>query len=255
MYELTGLSFREYLNFTLGINLKPISFDELIASHTAIAVNLVRELRPLAHFSNYLEHGYYPYFIEEPEFYLQKLSETIEIALNIDLPSSHEISYASVEKIRMLLHIIAVSAPFKPNISKLGERSGISRNSLIQYIRYLEDLRIITGLYPDTKGIGLLQKPEKIYLYHPNLQYALANENSNIGTMRESFFINQLSHLAPLAYTREGDFTFKGYTFEIGGRNKTHKQIKHIEKSFVAADETEIGHQRKIPLWLFGFLY
>ena len=114
---------------------------------------------------------------------------------------------------------------------------------------------MIKGLYPDTKGIGLLQKPEKIYLHHPNLQYALAEDHSNIGNMRESFFINQLSALAPLSYANEGDFVFKGYTFEVGGKNKTNKQVKHLEKSFIAADEIEIGHNHKIPLWLFGFLY
>ena len=119
----------------------------------------------------------------------------------------------------------------------------------------MEELRIIKGLYADTKGIGILQKPEKIYLYHPNLQYALANESSNTGTMRESFFINQLGILAPLQYSKDGDFVFKEFTFEIGEKKKTNKQVKHLENSFVAADDVEIGHQHKIPLWLFGFLY
>lgn len=255
MYELAGLSFREYLNYSLGYNYSPISFDELISNHTQIAIDLIKEIRPLAHFKNYLAYGFYPYFKEDPKLYPQKLAETISLALNIDLPSSYDISYGSIEKIRLLLHIIAASVPFKPNISKLSERIGVSRNSLIQFIRHLEDLRIIKGLYADTKGIGILQKPEKIYLYHPNLQYALANESWNTGTMRESFFINQLGMLAPLQYSKDGDFVFKEYTFEIGEKKKTNKQVKHLENSFVAADDAEIGHQHKIPLWLFGFLY
>jgi len=255
MYELAGLSFREYLNYSLGYNFSPISFDELISNHTQIAIDLIKEIRPLAHFKNYLAYGFYPYFKEDRKLYPQKLAETISLALNIDLPSSYDISYGSIEKIRLLLHIIAASVPFKPNISKLSERIGVSRNSLIQFIRHLEDLRIIKGLYADTKGIGILQKPEKIYLYHPNLQYALANESWNTGTMRESFFINQLGMLAPLQYSKDGDFVFKEYTFEIGGKKKTNKQVKHLENSFVAADDAEIGHQHKIPLWLFGFLY
>jgi predicted AAA+ superfamily ATPase len=255
MYELAGLSFREYLNYTLGYNYSSISFDDLISNHTQIAIDLIKEIRPLAHFKNYLEYGFYPYFKEDPKLYPQKLAETISLALNIDLPSTYDISYGSIEKIRLLLHIIAASVPFKPNISKLSERIGVSRNSLIQFIRHLEELRIIKGLYADTKGIGILQKPEKIYLYHPNLQYALANEVWNTGTMRESFFINQLGMLAPLQYSKDGDFVFKGYTFEIGGKKKTNKQVKHLENSFVAADDVEIGHQHKIPLWLFGLLY
>lgn len=255
MYELSGLSFREYLNFTLKSDFESISFDALIQSHTEIAMDIVQKVHPLAHFSNYLQYGYYPYFIESPKFYPQKLAETISLALNIDLPALQEISYASIEKIRLLLHIISESVPFKPNISKLSERIGVSRNSLILFIRYLEDLRIVKSLYPDTKGIGLLQKPEKIYLYHPNLQYALSKENFNMGNMRESFFINQLGRLSPLSYVQEGDFVYKDYTFEIGGKNKTNGQVKHLDKAFVAADEIEIGHQHKIPLWLFGFLY
>jgi predicted AAA+ superfamily ATPase len=255
MYELAGLSFREYLNYTLGCKYSSISFDDLISNHTQIAIDLIKEIRPLAHFKNYLEYGFYPYFKEDPKLYPQKLAETISLALNIDLPSTYDISYGSIEKIRLLLHIIAASVPFKPNISKLSERIGVSRNSLIQFIRHLEELRIIKGLYADTKGIGILQKPEKIYLYHPNLQYALANEVWNTGTMRESFFINQLGMLAPLQYSKDGDFVFKGYTFEIGGKKKTNKQVKHLENSFVAADDVEIGHQHKIPLWLFGLLY
>lgn len=255
MYELPGLSFREYLNYTEKYNFSPIAFDDLITSHTSIAMEITGQLRPLEHFTDYLRYGYYPYFMESPKLYPQKLAETISLALSIDLPSSQDISYASIEKIRLLLHVVAESVPFKPNISKLSERIGISRNSLILFLRYLEDLRIIKRLYADTKGIGILQKPEKIYLHHPNLQYALAMENSNIGTIRESFFINQAEVVSPLHYTKAGDFFMDGHLFEIGGRKKTHKQIKHLDNAFVAADDIEIGHAHKIPLWLFGFLY
>lgn len=255
MYELTGLSFREYVNFTQGLNLKPFSLEEILQSHTTIALQITQQLKPLAYFSRYLEHGFYPYFMEDPILYPQRLSETISLALDIDLPASHDISYASIEKIRLLLHIIAVSVPFKPNITKLSERIGISRNSLVQYLRYLEDLRIIKGLFTAVAGIGLLQKPEKIYLHHPNIQYALAQGKSNYGNARESFFINQISYLGKPQYTEIGDLIFNNYTFEIGGKNKTNKQIKQQENAYVVADEIEIGHAHKIPLWLFGFLY
>lgn len=255
MYELFGLSYREYLNFALNKSFTAISFDDIIHFHTQIAMDIVGKIQPLAHFKNYFEYGYYPYFLEGTNVYPQKLSETISLAINIDLPSFHDINPTSIEKIRLLLYILAESVPFKPNISKLSERIGVSRNSLIQYLRYLEDMRIIRGLYSDTKGIGILQKPEKIFLHHPNLQYALAKENSNIGNMRESFFINQLGQLGDLSYTPDSDFAYKDFVFEVGGKNKSYKQVKHIEKGYVAADEIEIGHQHKIPLWLFGFLY
>lgn len=255
MYELAGLSFREYLNFTQETALDSINFEQLLENHTKTALEITKIIRPLAHFSDFLKFGYYPYFKEEPQLYHQKLSETISLAMSIDLPSSHDISFSSVEKIRLLLHIISESVPFKPNISKLSERIGISRNSLILFIRYLEDIRVVKCLYTDTKGIGALQKPEKIYMHHPNLQFALATEKPNIGNVRESFFINQLGVLGPIKYTSEGDFAFKNYVFEIGGRGKTNKQIQHLDNSYVVADEIEIGHMHKIPLWLFGFLY
>ncbi|WP_442588445.1 ATP-binding protein [Pedobacter sp. AW31-3R] len=255
MYELSGLSFREYLNFTLKIELEPVGFEQLLQHHTTIAMDIVQTMHPLEYFGNYLEYGHYPYFIENTKLYPQKLAETIGLALSIDLPAFHEINYRSIEKIRLLLQIVAESVPFKPNISKLSERIGISRNNLIMFLKYLEEMRIIKGLYSDTRGFGLLQKPEKIYLHHPNLQYALAHEQSNIGNSRESFFINQIGSLGPVAYAQDGDFVFKGITFEVGGKNKTNKQVKHLVQSFVAADEIEIGHQHKIPLWLFGFLY
>ncbi|MFW6370659.1 MAG: ATP-binding protein [Bacteroidota bacterium] len=255
MYELTGLSFREYLNFTQGIALDPIDFDTLINFHTDFALKISARMRPLSHFQEYLEYGYYPYFKEAPNLYHQKLSETISLALSIDLPFSHDISFSSVEKIRLLLHVISKSVPFKPNISKLSERIGINRNSLVQFIRYLDDMRVINCLYVNTNTISALQKPEKIYMHHPNLQYALASENTNIGNVRESFFINQLGTLGPVNYAPEGDFIFKDYVFEIGGRRKTNKQVKHLKKSFVVADNIEVGHLHKIPLWVFGFMY
>jgi predicted AAA+ superfamily ATPase len=255
MYELAGLSFREYLNFAHDHSFQPVSFEQLIEQHTGIAMKIVEQVRPLEYFGDYLQHGHYPYFLENVKLYPQKLAETISLALSIDLPAFHDISYKSIEKIRLLLHIIAESVPFKPNISKLSERIDISRNTLVLYIKYLEEMRIIRNLYPDVKGIGLLQKPEKIYLHHPNLQYALSDNQSNIGNVRESFFINQLSKIGGVSYAAEGDFVYRNFTFEVGGKNKTNKQVQHLEHSFVAADGIEIGHQHKIPLWLFGFLY
>jgi len=254
MYELQGLSFREYLVLATGKKLLPVTWDELLSNHVEIARQVIKNIRPLEHFSNYLQYGYYPYFLESSQVYLQKLAETISLALSIDLPALHDISLASIEKIRLLLHIIAESVPFKPNISKLSERTGVSRNTLVQFLHYMEDLRIIKGLYPSAKGISLLQKPEKIYLHHPNLHHALASQTPNKGNIRESFFINQVSALLPVTYSSAMDFSAGKYQFEIGGKEKTNQPLGK-ENSFVVFDDVEIGHQHKIPLWLFGFLY
>lgn len=255
MYELFGLSFREYLNFTQKTSFDKISLEDILSDHVGIARKITKEIKPLAYFKKYLQTGYYPYFIENEQSYFQKLNETISLALTVDLPSAYDVNYGSVEKVRLLLYILAESVPFKPNISKLSERVGISRNSLLVFLKYLEEMRISRSLYASTKGIGLLQKPEKIYLYHPNLHYALSPQNSNIGTIRESFFLSQVSPLHTIVYTSTGDFKSGKYTFEIGGKTKKINHIKMVKDAFIVADDIEIGHNNKIPLWLFGFLY
>lgn len=255
MYELPGLSFREFLHFEGVLHQDAISLDELILHHMEVSRTVARTIKPLAFFKTYLQYGYYPYYLENKNAYHQKLAETINIALHTDLPASYGLHYGSIEKIRLLLHVIAESVPFKPNITKLSERIGTSRNSLLEFLRYLEEMRIVRRLYADTKGIGILQKPEKLYLFHPNLNYALSNRQNNTGNMRESFFLNQLAAVGPVAYASQGDFVSAPYTFEIGGKSKTTKQIREVAHAFVAADDIEIGHNRTIPLWLFGFLY
>ncbi len=255
IYELRGLSFREYLSLTLNVLHKKISWEDLLANHIAIARSLIQTFKPLEHFGAYLKHGYYPYFLENVNLYPQKLEETISLALSTDLPALHDLTPGSIEKIRQLLYIIAESAPFKPNISKLSERTGVTRNTLISFLHHLEDLRIINSLYHSTSGIGALQKPEKIFLHHPNLQYALAYSDADIGNIRESFFINQVNAVKKITYTNEGDFAVGRDLFEVGGKDKHQRQSKNFNRSFVAADGIEIGHEHKIPLWMFGFLY
>lgn len=167
----------------------------------------------------------------------------------------HDLSPASIEKIRHLLFIIAESVPFKPNVSKLSERIGVSRNTLISFFHHLEDLKIINGLYHSSSGIGSLQKPEKIFLHHPNLQYALSYARPDIGNIRESFFVNQLSHVGHVTYTTDADFVVDRNLFEVGGPDKKQKQVPGFRNTYIAMDNIEIGHEHKIPLWLFGFLY
>jgi predicted AAA+ superfamily ATPase len=255
LYELFGLSFREYLAFNEINKFDKVTLEDVLVHHVAIARSIVSKIKPLAHFKDYLTFGYYPYFLENKDAYQQKLMETILIAMSTDLPPSYNLSYASIEKIKQLLYILAESVPFKPNITKLSERIGVSRNSLLDFLRYLEELRIVKRLYAATKGIGLLQKPEKLYLYHPNVSYALSYQETNTGSIRESFFINQLGVHHPIEYSATGDFRVGKHLFEIGGKSKSQKQIQNEQNAYIVADNIEIGHKNKVPLWLFGFLY
>ena len=255
MYELTGLSFREYINLITGLTLQPIQISDLILHHNEFAREVIKAVRPLEHFKEYLTTGYYPYFLENKPSYVQKLAETVDLAMNTDLPANSEISYASIEKLKQLLYILAQSVPFQPNVSKLAERIGVSRNTLVHFFKYLEDLRIIKRVFASTHGIGLLQKPDKILMHHPNLQFALADLDANIGSSRESFFVNQAGYKNDVYYTKQGDFLVNGYTYEIGGRNKNYRQIQDVADAYIVADDLEIGINNRLPLWTFGFLY
>jgi len=163
---------------------------------------------------------------------------------------------AYVTKVKQLLVIIAESFPFVPNVSKLSDKIGINRATLLSYLNYLDEIGLTYNLYKDAHGISKLQKPSKVYLENTNVIFLLARNNANIGNLRETFFYNQLSYRHSLGYTDLGDFLVDGqFTFEIGDKEKGHKQIKTVANSYVVADDILYGSQNKIPLWLFGFLY
>jgi predicted AAA+ superfamily ATPase len=163
--------------------------------------------------------------------------------------------YNAILKLRTLLIIIAESVPFKPNIKKLSEQVGISRETLVRYLYLLEKAEVLSLLQSSARGVSRLNKPEKIYLNNPNLMFTLSNQ-INKGTLRETFFFNQAKVKHTLSYTPSGDFLVDdNYTFEIGGKYKNIKQIAGLENGYIAADDIEYGNHHRIPLWLFGFLY
>jgi hypothetical protein len=256
VYNLPGLSLREFINFSTKLNLAPISLDEILANHESVAKQIWKETKPIKWFNQYINHGYYPFFLEGIENYHHKLNGVILQVLESDLPYISGVSYSNINKLKQLLYVISESVPFKPNIEKLSERIGISKNTLKDYLHYLNDALLINMLYSASKGISRLTKPDKIYLHNTNLMFALANTSSNTGNERETFFYNALSPKHTVRYTPKGDFLIDGrYTFEIGGKNKSQKQIQGVKNAYLAVDGIETGYGKQIPLWLFGFLY
>lgn len=256
MYNMPGLSFREYLELKTGIPQPVFNLEEILKNHERIASEIIEKVKPFEYFSTYLQAGYYPFFIETPKTYNQRLESAINQTLEGDLPWIRNISPEVVIKLKKLLGVIAQSAPFKPNIQRISERIGVSRNSLIAYIRYLEEACIIRQLYTSTKGIGSLQKPDKIYFDNSNLIYSLSDLSSQTGTVRETFVLNQLSFAHTITYPKSGDFYVdEKYLLEVGGKGKSQRQIRGIEHSFILSDDIEIGFGNRIPLWLLGFLY
>jgi predicted AAA+ superfamily ATPase len=255
-YNLQGLSFREFLEITGVMMHVPVSLTDILIAHREIEGEVTKKIRPLMHFQNYLSYGYYPFFLENRESYNQKLMAAINLTLEYDLPSMQAIDYSSIYKLKKLLYMLANSVPFKPNVSKLSEQIHTTRATIIQYFDHLKNAQIINLLNTDSMGNGYLAKPEKIYLQNTNIMFALAPETANKGNVRETFFLNQVGYKHELTLPAEGDFRIdKKITIEVGGKNKTRKQIANLTDSFIAADDIEYGFDNKIPLWLFGFLY
>lgn len=255
-YNLKELSFREFIAFETQKTFPVRSLSEILENHTAIATALLDEIKPLPLFEKYLKIGAYPYYKEHEGFYLQKLQNTINLIIEIDVNAVENLNYDTLVKLKKLLVSVASSAPFTPNITKLSEKIGTSRNMLVQSIKILERAGLVNELYKDTSGIGVLTKPEKLYLNNSNLMYALANENVNIGNVRETFFLNQFKGLHEISRSEVADFVInKTYTVEIGGKNKMRKQIANIENGYVAKDGIEIGFGNIIPVWMFGLMY
>ncbi len=256
VYNLPTLSLREYIELKSDIKSETYTLDDILKHHRDISLELTQKIKPIKEFKAYRKQGAYPYFIESGADFLQHLERTVGLILETDLPAFTAIDFQSIYKLKQLLMILAESVPFKPNITNLNKRSGIGRDTIIRYFNYLERAGLIRMLGSSAKGMSLMSKPEKIYMENPNLIYALQAQNANVGNVRETFFYNQLSHAHQLSYPQKGDFLIDGsYLIEVGGKNKTQKQIAGQENSFIAADDIEHGFRNQIPLWMFGFLY
>ncbi len=256
MYHMQGLSFREFILFETNIDFPTYTLNEVIKNHSSIAMEVIKKIKPLAFFKNYLTHGYYPFYKENIASFHQKLSEIILTSLEVDIPQFSLIQTSNITYLKKLLKIISNSVPFKPNMNSLSKRTGISLNTMKLYIKLLNDADLLQLLYAENKGINSLNKPEKIYLNNANLMYNLGDTHTNIGNVRETFFFNQLNYKLETNSSKQSDFLVENtYTFEVGGKNKTKKQIGAIPNSFIVKDNIEIGTGNSIPLWLFGFLY
>jgi predicted AAA+ superfamily ATPase len=256
IYVLQGLSFREYLNFKYGTDFQAVTLDEILINQFEIYSKISSSLKPLQYFEAYLQKGYYPYFIENEQSYWIRLNETINQVIENDLPAITNIDFTSIMKIKKLVFILASMVPYTPNINQLAVQLNSTRDTVLRYLQLLHTAHILKWLTQDSWGINFLNKPDKLYLENTNLAFALQNERVNIGSLRETFFLNQISLNHQVSLPKQGDFFVDSqYTFEVGGKSKTTKQIVGIEKAFIVSDELDFGFQNKIPLWIFGFLY
>ncbi len=248
-YHLEGFSFREYLNYKAGTRFQSISFDDLLVRHQEIAREIIDKVKPLAYFTDYLNHGYYPFFLEKRNFF-ENLVKTINLGLEIDISYLQQVELKYLPKLRKLLYLIGVSAPFQPNVSKLSGDIDTSRATVMNYLNYLQQGKLINLLYEGDEDP--MKKPAMVYMQNPNLVYSVLHGDIDPSILHKTFFCNQVGYKNQVSACKKGDFLVNNqHVFRIEPRPG-----QSIDKSVMyGRDMIEIGENNEIPLWLFGFLY
>ncbi len=256
MYELPGLSYREYINLKSGWTLPVFNLSDILNNHATIRAALPDSFRPLEHLNDYMTNGYYPFVMEGDASVHTKINQLIRTIIEYDMAELKDFDVRNAKKMLQLVYVISQQVPFKPNIVSISAKTGIHRNSLNNYLHYLEQAKLISLLRPAGSSTAVLQKPEKIYLNNTNLLYALAEEQVEKGNLRETFFLSHLSAVSRVHAPKNGDFLVDNkFTFEIGGKSKSGAQIKNTKNAWIVKDDLEFPTNKQIPLWMFGFIY
>lgn len=249
IYEMQGLSFREYLRLFHSIDVPVYSLKDIL-THKAVISGVEH---PLPLFHDYLKRGYYP-FGRDAEFEIE-LMQVINQTMEIDIPMHIKTNISVGRKLKSLIMVVSKSVPFKPVMQKLADVTGISRNDIPDYLIYMERAGMISQLRNATGGLRGLGKVEKLYLDNTNLIYTLAPERADIGNVRETFFMNQTRVCNDVRSSDISDFEIDGKVFEIGGWKKGQKQIESADDGYIVKDDIESGYANVIPLWAFGLNY
>ena len=257
IYELPGLSFREFLSLVEDRNFRPFLLEEILQAHVRIASEISSQVVIKKRFREYLRYGYYPFFVEGISDYESKLLNAVEKIFYEDIPAIWKIKPGNIPVLKKFLWLIASSSPFEMNVEKVSRELRISKEYVYIYLEALERSGLIKTIYPLQRGYRLIRKPSKIYLDNPNLYHLFSGRafSPEIGSLRECFFVNQVAFRYPLRVAPKGDFVIKDYVFEVGGKSKTRKRVKQEEKAFLVLDDMEVGVGSRIPLYLFGFFY
>ena len=254
-YTLHGLSFREFLAFENVLHYPAIPLEELLKNHVHHAMQIVQNVKVASYFETYLEHGYYPFYREVGDDFAARLREIVSVVIDSDLPSVENMSFETIQKVKKLVMIISERVPFEPKMSDLWTQLATNNELGLRMLYALDKAQILALLTSKAKNYKFLYKPDKIFLGNPNLMHVLC-PMVNKGNERETLFNCQLQVNNDVKHPLKGDFLVNDkYLFEVGGRKKSFEQIADVPNSFLAVDDTEVGHGNRIPLWLFGFTY
>lgn len=254
-YTLKGMSFREYLEYEGILKMDAVPLEELLNNHVSIAMDITAKTKVLVAFETYLRTGVYPFYKDAGQDFLVRLKEVVDTVIESDLPAVEKITFDTIEKCKKLLMIIAENVPLQPNVDRLAVSLGTTRDTLLKLLYKLDKAEVLELLTVELKSYKKLVNPGKIYLGNTNLMYAFSPK-IEVGTLRETFFIDQCASVGTVQMPTKGDFLVNGkYLFEVGGDGKSFDQIADIPDSYLAIDGIETGYGARIPLWMFGLLY
>ena len=257
-YTMPGLSFRESLRFYHhGMTFPQWSLEDVLSHPYDLWQAVSSQCKPVALFKEYLEKGYYPFLLEGEGEYYTRIEQVVNFIIETELPQICKVDVANVRKLQALIALICSEVPFELNANKIAAALEIGRDTVVEYLKYLGDAKVLNLLYSDKKKVGKLSKPDKVYLENPNILYALTPTKVEIGTLRETFAVGCLSESHNVEYGKaQGDFKVDSkYTIEIGGRSKDFTQIAGLRESYIFADDWDMPDGAKLPLWMLGFLY
>ena len=249
LHVMQGLSFREFLAIRHGIEAPLLALEDVLSHRGKIP----GVKHPLPLFKEYLHSGYYP-FGDDPDFNML-LRQVITRTLEDDIPQYANMNASTGRKLKKLMVAVGELSPFKPNMTRLAGQIQASRNNVDDYLMYLEKAGMIAQLRSSASPLDDLDKVEKVYLDNSNIVYNLGRDRADIGTVRETFFMNQVRVAHDVRASKRADFEIDDMMFEVGGRSKTQDQIRGMENAFIVKDDIESGHGNVIPLWTFGLLY
>lgn len=254
-YTLKGMSFREYMEYEGIMKMNAVPLEELLNNHVSIAMDISANTKILVAFESYLRTGVYPFYKDAGQDFLVLLKEVVDTVIESDLPAVEKITFDTIEKCKKLLMIIAENVPLQPNVDRLAASLGTTRDTLLKLLYKLDKAEILELLTVELKIYKKLINPEKIYLGNTNLMYALSPK-IEVGTLRETFFIDQFASVGTVQMPTKGDFLVNDkYLFEVGGEGKSFEQIADIPNSYLAIDGIESGYGARVPIWMFGLLY
>ena len=256
-HDIQGFSFREFLQFYEGIDIPAFSLEDVLEHPEKITEAIPADIRPVGLFKKYLKTGYYPYYQKNTIDYYHIIENVVRYVIEVELPYICKVDVGNTRKIRALMNMLAASVPYEVDMNKMSVQSALPRVTLLSYFKHLGDAKLLNLLYSDLVNVKRMQKPDKIYIENTNMLYAMASHPLQVGTLRETFVVNQLAFQHQVEFGKsQGDFLIDGkYRIEVGGEDKDFSQISNLPDSYVLADDIETPIGKKLPLWIIGFLY